>query len=79
MFAATRMEIIVSSGEWIYSILQKLDEATDGSTFLVPTEMHLHAFYIAVESLATNKKITVLLKSHQGVYDQQKSTDSQAR
>lgn len=78
MLEGSRMKIQVSSGEWVHSILQKLDNAADGSIFLLPTEMHLHAFYIAVESLATNKKVTALIKSPQEFYDQSESTDSQA-
>lgn len=77
MIAAFPVEIQISSGEWIHSILKKLSDAEDGSTFVVPTKMHLHAFYIAVESLATNKRIQVSLKSPNEFYDEPKSTNSQ--
>ena len=78
MIATFPVEIQISNGEWIHSMLKKLDDAEDGSTFVVPTEMHLHAFYIAVESLATNKKIKVFLKSPNEFHDKSKSTNSQA-
>ena len=57
------MEVYVLTGEWICSILKKIDEATDGTNFFLPSEMHLHAFYLALESLATNKKINVYVKT----------------
>lgn len=55
------MEIQISSGEWICALLKKIENASDGSIFLLPSEMHLHAFYIALDSLATNKKFTTRL------------------
>lgn len=64
------MEVHVFTGEWIHSILKKVDEAVDGSDFFLPSDMHLHAFYLALESLATNKKINVYIKTPSEFHDQ---------
>ncbi len=79
MFAIVPMEIEISSGEWICALLKRIEEASDGSIFLLPSEMHLHAFYVALELLATNKKFTTRLFFSQEFHDQPKPTSTQAR
>lgn len=38
------MEIPVSTGEWMQTLSTRMSNAMDGDCFLLPTQMHLHAF-----------------------------------
>tara|TARA_R100001510_G_C7646796_1_gene204110 strand:+ start:481 stop:654 length:174 start_codon:yes stop_codon:yes gene_type:complete len=43
------MKINVSIGEWMTSLQDRMEKASDGDCFYLPTQMHLHAFHIMEE------------------------------
>tara|TARA_Y100001937_G_scaffold112323_1_gene159807 strand:- start:805 stop:978 length:174 start_codon:yes stop_codon:yes gene_type:complete len=43
------MKINVSIGEWMTSLKDRMEKASDGDCFYLPTQMHLHAFHIMEE------------------------------
>ena len=44
------MERQVSVGEWINSLMSRMESAVDGDCFCLPTLMHLHAFQLVKDS-----------------------------
>ena len=59
------MEIQISVGEWMNSLKNRMDNATDGDCFHLPTTMHLHAFKLLREELFPTKQFEVIVKSNQ--------------
>jgi len=53
------MEIYVSVGEWMNSLLGRMDNAADGDCFYLPTMMHLHAFMLLKEERFADKNFKV--------------------
>ena len=53
------MEIHVSMGEWMNSLMSRMDNAADGDCFCLPTAMHLHAFSLIKEQYFGNKSFDV--------------------
>ena len=56
------MEIYVSVGEWMNSLLSRMDNAVDGDCFYLPTMMHLHAFMLLKEEKFADKNFKVEIK-----------------
>ena len=44
------MERQVSVGEWMNSLMSRMESAVDGDCFCLPTPMHLHAFQLVKDS-----------------------------
>ena len=49
----------VSVGEWMNSLMSRMDNAADGDCFCLPTAMHLHAFSLIKEQYFGNKNLDV--------------------
>jgi hypothetical protein len=43
------MEVQVSVGEWMNSLVSRMNSAVDGDCFCLPTPMHFHAFMLLKE------------------------------
>jgi len=56
------MDIHILHGEWIAALSNHMANACDGDTFCVPTQMHLHAFWIAQNNLFPNKSFKVKIQ-----------------
>jgi len=59
------MEIQISVGEWFNSLKDRMDDATDGDCFHLPTYMHYHAFTLLKEEVFPNKKLKVTINNTQ--------------
>ncbi len=44
------MEIPISPGEWMQSLQIRMNNAMEGDCFLLPTQMHTHAFEIVKQA-----------------------------
>jgi hypothetical protein len=44
------MEIPVAVGEWMNTLLIRMTNANDGDCFCLPTNMHVHAFFLLKEA-----------------------------
>lgn len=53
------MDFHISVGEWMNSLLNRMDNAADGDCFYLPTMMHFHAFTILKEQKFANKNFKV--------------------
>ena len=53
------MEIHVSMGEWMNSLMSRMDNAAEGDCFCLPTAMHLHAYSLIKEQYFGNKNLDV--------------------
>lgn len=51
----------VSTGEWIASLMTRMNNAGEGACFHLPTEMHLHAYNLLKNSYFQGRdfKVTV--------------------
>tara|TARA_B100000214_G_scaffold371234_1_gene347231 strand:- start:63 stop:248 length:186 start_codon:yes stop_codon:yes gene_type:complete len=58
------MEIYISTGEWIASIKNKMENAIEGSCFHLPSFMHLHAFEIIKNQAFSNKNFKVVIHNN---------------
>lgn len=56
------MEIDVSVGEWMNSLMSRMANAADGDCFHLPTLMHLHAFMLLQEGKFPDKNFKVEIK-----------------
>jgi hypothetical protein len=56
------MEIYVSVGEWMNSLMSRMDNAADGDCFYLPTLMHLHAYMLLKEGVFPDKNFKVEVK-----------------
>ena len=54
---------VISVGEWMNSLMSRMDSAMDGDCFYLPTLMHLHAYNLLKESSFPDKNLTVEIKS----------------
>lgn len=50
---------VICVGEWINTLLGRMDSAVDGDCFVLPTLMHLHAYNILKESTFPEKEFKV--------------------
>jgi hypothetical protein len=57
------MIIPVSTGEWMQSLWLRMDNAMEGDCFLLPTEMHLHAFNLVKETQFPGREFKVQVGS----------------
>jgi len=57
------MDIYVSLGEWINSLMSRMDNAMDGDCFYLPTLMHLHAYTIVKRDFFPDRTFKVEVKS----------------
>jgi hypothetical protein len=53
------MDINVAMGEWMNSLMSRMMNAADGDCFYLPTDMHLHAFYLLKEAAFADKNFKV--------------------
>jgi hypothetical protein len=54
------MEIhVISVGEWMNSLLSRMNTAVDGDCFYLPTDMHLHAFMLLKDQCFADKDFKV--------------------
>jgi len=53
------MEIPIWPGEWINSLYYRMQNAEEGSCFLLPSFMHLHAFEIVKQAQFPDKDFRV--------------------
>ena len=51
------MEIHIFVGEWMNTLMDRMNNAMDGDCFCLPTFMHLHAFLLLKEQHFVNKKL----------------------
>lgn len=56
------MDVYVGMGEWMNSLLSRMDNAVDGDCFYLPTMMHLHAFMLLKEERFADKNFKVEVK-----------------
>ena len=59
------MEINVSVGEWMNTLKTRMENATDGDCFHLPTQMHHHAFTVLKEDMFPNRKFNVIISNNQ--------------
>ncbi len=60
------MDINVAMGEWMNSLTSRMMSASDGDCFYLPTDMHLHAFYLLKEAAFADKNFKVEVRQHIG-------------
>ena len=53
------MEIHVFMGEWMNTLQDRMASAVDGDCFCLPTDMHLHAYWLVKNSMFPNKNFKV--------------------
>jgi hypothetical protein len=53
------MEIKIATGQWISAITYAILGASDGDTFLLPSNAHQHAFEIAKKATKSTKHFKV--------------------
>jgi len=53
---------VISVGEWMNSLLIRMNSAVDGDLFSLPTPMHLHAFMLLKEGSFPNRDFKVEIK-----------------
>lgn len=51
------MEIVISVGEWMTALQNRMSNAEEGACFFLPTQMHLHAFGILKEQEFSSKTL----------------------
>jgi hypothetical protein len=56
------MEVYVSVGEWMNSLMSRMTNAVDGDCFYLPTQMHLHAFMLLQAEKFADKNFKVEVK-----------------
>lgn len=54
---------VISVGEWINTLLSRMDSAVDGDCFVLPTLMHLHAYSILKEGSFPDRDFKVEIKN----------------
>lgn len=59
------MEIHVSMGEWMNTLMNRMMNAADGDCFYLPSHMHLHAFLLVKESSFPERNFKVELEENQ--------------
>ena len=60
------MDINVAMGEWMNSLMSRMMNAADGDCFYLPTDMHLHAFYLLKEAAFADKNFIVEVRQQTG-------------
>jgi hypothetical protein len=60
------MDINVAMGEWMNSLMSRMMNAADGDCFYLPTDMHLHAFYLLKEAAFADKNFKVEVRQQTG-------------
>jgi len=56
------MDVYVSVGEWMNSLMSRMNNAMDGDCFYLPTQMHLHAFLLLKNESFADKNFKVEVK-----------------
>lgn len=57
------MDVHVALGEWTYSLMSRMMSAMDGDCFVLPTQMHLHAYTILKEASFPDRDFKVEIKN----------------
>lgn len=52
----------ISVGEWMNSLMSRMQHAADGDCFCLPTPMHLHAFSLLKDSNFPGRDFKVRVK-----------------
>ena len=50
---------VICMGEWMNALMSSMNSAVDGDAFLLPTDMHLHAFWLLKEASFADKNFKV--------------------
>jgi len=50
-------------GEWMNALMHSMASAVDGDIFLLPTDMHLHAYNLLKEDFFPDQTFTVEIKN----------------
>lgn len=59
------MDISVATGEWMQSLCCRMNNAMEGDCFLLPTEMHLHAFNLIKDAQFSGRDFKVKVTSQE--------------
>lgn len=59
------MNIHVATGEWMQSLCRRMNSAMEGDCFLLPTEMHLHAFNLIKDAQFSGRDFKVKVTSQE--------------
>ena len=59
------MDINVGMGEWMNSLMSRMMNATDGDSFCLPTQMHLHAYMLLKEGSFADRNFKVEVKEQE--------------
>ena len=54
---------VISMGEWMNALMHSMASAVDGDIFLLPTNMHLHAYSLLTEDFFPDQTFTVEIKN----------------
>lgn len=54
---------VICVGEWMNTLMSRMNSAMDGDCFYLPTLMHLHAYNLLKESNFPDKNLTVEIKN----------------
>jgi hypothetical protein len=57
------MEIPISPGEWMHTLCVRMSNAAEGDCFLLPSQMHLHAYELVKETQFPAKNFRVRVGS----------------
>lgn len=61
------MDIHIAVGEWIHTLLDRMQNAMDGDCFYLPTPMHLHAYLLVKEENFPDRHFKVEVQNQQNV------------
>jgi len=54
---------VIGVGEWMHTLMNRMNSAVDGDCFHLPTYMHLHAYNLLKEDFFSDRTFTVDIKS----------------
>jgi len=54
---------VIGVGEWMHTLLIRMNSAVDGDCFRLPTSMHLHAYNLLKEDFFPDQAFTVEIKN----------------
>jgi hypothetical protein len=54
---------VIGVGEWMHTLLIRMNNAVDGDCFRLPTDMHFHAYNLLKEDFFPDQTFTVEIKN----------------
>jgi len=54
---------VIGVGEWMHTLMNRMNNAVDGDCFRLPTSMHLHAYNLLKEDFFSDRTFTVDVKN----------------